>query len=185
MIGRMMRAVLRGLSLRRAIMMAALVATWCVLWGDVSPANVLSGALLAVFLTAPGLGGALSGGIRPVPLARLSWLVLVDLVKSTVQVAREILTPGDQSSESIVAVTIPPQARRHMLFFTAALTLTPGTVVVDVDVEAGTLYIHVLHDTDVAANQALVRRLAELTCAAFPVAAGGPTDLFDPAGEPT
>lgn len=185
MIGRLIRASMRGLSLRRVVMMAALVATWCVLWGDISAANVLSGALLAAALTTPGLGGALSGSIRPVPLVLLAWIVLVDLVKSTVGVAMEILTPGDRTSESIVAVTVPPEARRHMLFFTAAITLTPGTVVVDVDVDAGTLYVHLLHDTDVAANQADIQRLAELTCAAFPVAPDGPTDLFDTAGEPT
>lgn len=185
MITRLLRAVVRGVSLRRMIMMSALVVTWCVLWGDVSAANVLSGVLLAVVLTAPGLGGALSGGVRVVPLLQLSWVVLVDLVRSTVKVAREILTPGDQSSESIVAVSVPPQARRHMLFFTAAITLTPGTVVVDVDVDAGTLFVHLLHDTGAAANRAHVQRLAELTCAAFPIAGDGSSDLFDAAGEPT
>ena len=171
MIGRGVRAVLAGMSPRRVVMIVSLVASWCVLWGTVSAANILSGALAALLVTAPGLGDALTGGVRPGPLLRLTWVVLVDLVRSTVAVAVEILSPGDHSSESIVAVTVPPEGRRHMLFYTAAITITPGTVVVDTDTEAGTLYIHLLHDTDVAATDAHVQRLAELTCRAFPPAA--------------
>ena len=63
--------------------------------------------------------------------------------------------------------------------------ITPRNRFVDTDVEAGTLYIHLLHDTDVAANQAHVQRLAELTCRAFPGAAGGPIAGVDIEGDPT
>lgn len=183
MIGRAVRMVLTGLSPRRTVMILSLVATWCVLWGAVSAANVLSGAVVALVVTAPGLGDPLPGGFRLVPLLRLSWVVLVDSVKSTVEVSGEILTPGDQSSESIVAITVPPRARRHMLFYTAAITLTPGTVVVDTDVEAGILYIHLLHDINVAAGEALVQRLAELACEAFPAATDGPLEPGRSAGD--
>jgi len=183
-IGRGVRAVLTGMSPRRVMMIVSLVASWCVLWGAVSAANILSGALVALLVTAPGLGDAVTGGIRLGPLLRLTWIVLVDLVRSTVVVAVEILTPGDHSSESIVAVTVPPDARRHMLFYTAAITITPGTVVADTDIEAGTLYIHLLHDTDVAATDAHVQRLAELARRAFPPGADhDPVPVADAVGD--
>lgn len=184
MIGRGVRAVLTGMSPRRVIMIVFLVASWCVLWGTVSAANILSGALVALVVTAPGLGDALTGGVRLGPLLQLTWLVFVDLVRSTVAVAVETLTPGDNSSESIVSFTVAPEARRHMLFYTAAITITPGTVVVDTDIEAGTLYIHLLHDTDVAANEAHVQRLAELACRAFPNGADdGPIHVAEAVGD--
>lgn len=172
MMSRILTAVFNGFPPRRIVMIGALTAAWCVLWGGLSAANLLSGALSALVVTATGLGGALPGGIRPVPLARLTWVVFVDLVRSTIEVAFEILTLKDDTSESVVAVSVPPEARRHMLFYTAAITLTPGTVVVDTDVDTGTLYIHLLHDTDVAATFAHVARLAELACLAFPLANG-------------
>ena len=159
-----------GFTLRRVAMIGVLVASWCVLWGSLSAANVISGTLLALAVSSPGLGDALPGGVRPVPLAHLTWLIFVDLTRSTIKVASEVLSPSDHTSESIVAVTIPPEGRRHMLLYTAAVTLTPGTVVVDVDMDAGTLYVHLLHDANVSANGTHIQRLAELASRAFPVA---------------
>ena len=170
---RIVAAVLSDFSLRRAAMAASLVGAWCVLWERLSVANVVSGILVSIIVTSPGLGGSLAGGVKPLPLARLLWLIFVDLVRSTVVVSRDILTPGNHTSESIVAVTVTPAARRHLLLFTAAITLTPGTVVVDADIEAGTLYVHLLHDTDVEANTAHIHRLAELASEAFPLSDNG------------
>lgn len=172
MITRIGAAVLSDFSLRRAAMAASLVGTWCVLWESVSVANLLSGGLVAIIVTAPGLGGALAGGVRLVPLMRLLLLIFVDLVRSTFAVSRKILSAGTDTSESIVSVTVAPDARRHLLLFTAAITLTPGTVVVDTDTEDGTLYVHLLHDIDAEANTAHIHRLAELSCQAFPTAGG-------------
>ncbi len=172
MIARPAAAVLTGFTVRRVTMILILTVVWCVLWERFSVANLLSGVLAALVVTTKGLGDPLLGGVRPVPLVRLTWVVFVDLVRSTTEVVFEIVTLKDRSSESVVAVAVPPEARRHMLFYTAAITLTPGTVVVDTDVDTGTLYIHLLHDTDVDATIAHVARLAELACLAFPVASG-------------
>ncbi len=168
MIRRLLTGIARPMVPRRVIMMAALVVAWCVLWGTVSAANLLSGLLVALLVTTPGLGGALDGGFRPKPFARLMWLILIDLMKSTIAVSYEILRLRGPASESIVAVTVPVEARRHLLLYTAAITLTPGTVVVDTDVDSGTLYVHLLDDADVAGSVAHVQRMAELAVRSFP-----------------
>ncbi len=168
-IGAVGRRLVTGFSPRRIIMAGALAVSWCIWWGAFSAANILAGVLCGLVVTAPGLGRALTGGVRLVPLLRLLWLIMIDLAKSTVRVSHEVLTPGNHTSESIVAVTVPLAARRHMLLYTAAITLTPGTVVVDTDMEAGTLYVHILHDDDAPANDAHVQAMADLAVAAFPV----------------
>ncbi len=158
----------RALTVRRAISVAALTAVWCGLWRDLSATNVLVGALIAMALTSPRFSTRGQGWVRPVPAVRLVWLVVVDLVISTVSVAREILTPTDRTNESIVAVTVPRAGRDHMLLLIVAITLTPGTAVVDAEPDTGTLYLHLLHDDRRASTVAHVEKLAGLACEALP-----------------
>lgn len=154
---------------RRLSTIAALTAMWCALWGEVSTANVLAGLIIAVGVVALGVGTPGRGGVRLAPLLQFIGLVLVDLVKSTVGVAYEILTPTDYTDESIVAVTLPLAARDHLLLLVTAITLTPGTAVVDTDPDTGVLYLHLLHDNRRAATLAHVEELTALACRALPV----------------
>ena len=94
--------------MKRLIMMVALVALWCALWQRVSIANVLSGTALAVAIFASGLGPAGRGGVRLVPLLKLLWVVVVDLVTSTLAVAREVIVPEDTTDETVIVVEIAP-----------------------------------------------------------------------------
>lgn len=156
-------------SSRQLLAGAALLVAWLALWGDVSVANVLSGLVVVALVRLLGVGGSDDRGtIRLVPLLRFGWMVLVDLVVSTVAVAWEILTPTDSTEEAIVAVTLPAGARRHLLLLIVSVTVTPGTAVVDADADRGVLYLHLLHCDRQDALTAHVNRLAELACAALP-----------------
>jgi multicomponent Na+:H+ antiporter subunit E len=102
------------------------------------------------------------------PLVQFVWLVAVDLVVSTVQVAWEILTPTDYTDEAIIAVDTRIDARSHFLMLVVAITVTPGTAVVDADVDTGRFYLHVLHAEKAPEIVRHVQRLAELACRALP-----------------
>ncbi len=97
------------------------------------------------------------------------WLVAVDLVVSTVQVAWEILTPTDYTDEAIIAVDTSVESRSHLLMLVVAITVTPGTAVIDSDVDTGRLYLHVLHAEKSDEIERHVRHLADLACRALPV----------------
>ena len=129
-------------SARRLLAGGALVLAWCVLWGDVSAANLLSGLLVVLLLGRLQVGPAVAGPVRLVPLVQFAWFVLVDLVVSTGAVAREILTPTDSTEEAIIAVVVPASARRHLLLLLIAITVTPGTAVVDTDGRRLVLELH-------------------------------------------
>lgn len=146
-----------------------LVAVWCALWGSVSVANVLSGVIVALLALAIAGAPEPSASLRLVPLAKLLWLVLVDLGASTVSVAREVATPGDQTSEAIVAVDVATSARRQWLLIVVAITLTPGTAVIEADRGQGRLELHLLHRDRGDAVVAHTHRLAALAAEAFPV----------------
>lgn len=154
---------------RRLFTMALLVAAWCALWGTVSVANVASGVLLAVAVTLFAGVDPDASGIRPWPLLQFGWLVGFDLVVSTAQVAWEILTPTDYTDEAIIAVDTPVGARSHLLMLVVAITVTPGTAVVDTDAETGRLYLHLLHADQEDEIRQHVDRLADLACRALPM----------------
>lgn len=154
---------------RRILTIAALTLAWCGMWQRVSVANVASGLVLAIAVLSIGVGTSGIGTVRIVPLIRLVSVVLVDLVKSTIDVAKEILTPNNTIKEAIVAVEIPAHAKQHFLLLIVAITLTPGTAVVDADPDTGTLYLHLLHYERTAEVKAHVYTLADLANQALPV----------------
>lgn len=154
---------------RRLATIGALTLVWCGLWGELSVGNVLAGLAIAVAVTAIGVGTPGTGGVRPWPLLRLIGLVLADLARSTIAVATEIVTPIDSTDESIIAVEVPISSRDHLLMLVVAVTLTPGTAVVDADPQSGTLYLHLLHDKRRDDTIAHVHQLARLACDALPI----------------
>lgn len=165
-----LRGSLRALlTPRRLLTVALLVAAWCALWGSVSVANVLSGTIVAVGATLFSGVDRNAGGLRIVPLLHFVWLVAVDLVVSTANVAWEILTPTDYTDEAIIAVDTDIAARAHFLMLVVAITVTPGTAVIDSDADTGRLYLHLLHAEKAPEIESHVRHLAELACRALPV----------------
>jgi multicomponent Na+:H+ antiporter subunit E len=165
-----LRGSLRALvTPRRLLTVALLVAAWCALWGAVSVANIASGTLVAVAATLFAGVDRNAGGLRIGPLLHFMWLVVVDLVVSTVQVAWEILTPTDYTDEAIIAVDTDIESRSHFLMLVVAITVTPGTAVIDTDADTGRLYLHVLHAEKAPEIDQHVRHLAQLACRALPV----------------
>ena len=156
-------------SLRRTISTLTLTAAWCFLWGDVSIANIASGLLISGFATSPKIHTPGRGTIRIGPLIQLGALIFKDLVLSTIEVARETLTPTDHTNESIIKVSLPLSSRNHFLLIASAITLTPGTAVIDTDADTGEVYIHLLHHRNRDATIDHVQRLAELASTAMPV----------------
>ena len=156
-------------TVRRAFTIVVLALAWCGLWRSLTLANLVVGVAIATAVTFSGLGTPGKGGIKLVPLAKLTGLVMVDLVTSTFDVAVEIVTPTDRTEEGIVAVRVPSSSREHLLLLIVAITLTPGTAVVDADPDTSTLYLHLLHIDRRESTVAHVEELARLACDALPV----------------
>lgn len=142
---------------------ALLTAVWCALWGEATVANVVSGVILASVLVVIGTLKTSSRTVRPLLLARFIGLVAVDLAKSTITVAGEVLTPADHTREAIIVVDPRPDPVEHRLLMVVAVTITPGTGVVDIDPDTGEIYLHLLHahkSDDVTAHVQQLNRLA-------------------------
>jgi multicomponent Na+:H+ antiporter subunit E len=147
---------------RHLVVVVLLTAVWVCLWGDVTIANIVGGVAVAIGCLVAVPLDAPTGDGRLRPLAALRYVVFFakELLVANVVVAVEVVTPGNRDNEGIVALPLAPSCSHTvMLVVVNSIGLTPGTVVVDIAEDPGTLYVHVLHLDD---HDESVRRLLEL-----------------------
>jgi multicomponent Na+:H+ antiporter subunit E len=152
----------------RAVRVAMLVAIWLALWSDVSAANVLSGLLLAgmiVLVFDTWRAGTVV--VRPVRVAKFALHFLVELVKASLVVARTVVTPQRRINTGIVAVPLRECSDALATLIADAISLTPGTLTLEVRREPPILIVHALDVRDVERVRADVRRLEVLAVEAF------------------
>ena len=148
------------------------VVLWLMLWADVSVANVLSGAVLAVavaVITRRTANVTDDDTVRISPFALLHFAghVLWQLVKSNLSLAWEIVTPTNTIATGTVDVPLRSAAPIVTMAVSNVITLTPGTVTLDVTSEPPTLTVGVLHLHHPDAIRAGVQRTEALAIKAF------------------
>ena len=150
----------------------ALAVLWVLLWGTASPANVLSGLLVAVLLVliVPGLRrprGAPRVRLRPIAIARLVGYMLVTTVRSNVELARDVLSPASRRHTAVVGVPLPACSDELLTLISNLLAISPGTMPIEIRWDPVVLYIHVLRLTDVEDVRRQVLHLTDLAVNAF------------------
>jgi multicomponent Na+:H+ antiporter subunit E len=152
----------------RAARVLLLVAIWLGLWSDVSAANVLSGLLVAgaIVLTFDTWhAGHLV--VRPIHVARFALYFLYKLVESSVVVARTVVSRSASVHTGIVTVPLQGCSDAVATLVADSISLTPGTLTLEVRRDPLTLYVHALDVRDVDRVQADVRTLEVLAVRAF------------------
>ncbi|WP_395245400.1 Na+/H+ antiporter subunit E [Agromyces sp. MMS24-K17] len=135
------RAVWRQLPL-----LVALVALWLLLWDHIDLITIVTGVILAVLVTRvlylpPVL---LSGRFNPWRGLLLGLRMMADVVVASLQVAFFAVNPRWQPVNSIIAVQLLTRSDLVTTLTAEAISVVPGTVVVDIDRERGLLYLHAL-----------------------------------------
>jgi len=148
----------------RLLPVSWLTLVWVMLWGTFSVANVLTGVVLALAVTAllPLPTVRLSGRLHVGAAILFALTFAVALVRASTQVAVLALRPGDSPRSSIVAVRLRSGSELHLAMTAQAISLTPGSLVVELDPRRSIIYAHVLDAPDdraVAAFRAYVRGL--------------------------
>ena len=67
---------------------------------------------------------------------------LWEVLKANLDVAYRVLHPGLPITPGIVKVTTALRSEMAMTFLANSITLTPGTMSVDIDADQGVLYVH-------------------------------------------
>jgi multicomponent K+:H+ antiporter subunit E len=142
----------------------ALFVLWLLLNQSLATGQVILGAVLA-------FGGALALTAleppavrlrRPRAIVELALLVLADIVRSNVAVARIILQPPLSNMRSgFIEIPLEMRAPYGLAALATIITSTPGTLWVGFDSATGVLTIHVLDLIDDAAWIGIIKRRYE------------------------
>jgi multicomponent Na+:H+ antiporter subunit E len=162
-------------SIRLPALIIWLTLVWAMLWGDLGLASLLSGLGIAVFVVLvarpTGVHGIQLTSFHPVSAVVFLVYFLVQLVKSNLQVAWEVITPRPHMNRAIISVPLHVSTDGLVTVVGNAITLTPGTLTVDVRRDdpdrPPVLYVHALHFTDVASLRRDILRLERLAVRAF------------------
>jgi multicomponent Na+:H+ antiporter subunit E len=134
-----------------------LALSWLVLNNSYTPADLIVGLLFGflvirvswrVFSEQPfSARQFFTFGTRRPLLMTWRWLRFmafgfVEIVKSSVAVARSVLSPNMNLRPGIVAIPLDVQSDEGITTLANLITLTPGTVSLDVSSDRKTLYIH-------------------------------------------
>lgn len=152
-----------------------LVTAWIALWGDATLANAISGALVAacVLLWFPTWRRG-TVVIRPVHAIRFALYFLYKLIESSLVVARTIITPRRRIHTGIVAIPLQGCSDGLATLIANTISLTPGTLTLEVRRDPLTLYVHALHVRDPDELRDAIGTLERLALRAF-----GPPELVE------
>lgn len=148
---------------------------WVFFWGEVTPANILGGVAVAavlvfVFPAAPEGPGS---SFRPAAAIRFLLHFMYKLVEANLILAWEVATPGNRIREGVIAVPVHVSSRGVVATVANAISLTPGTLTLEVNMERRLIYVHVLHLHDLEKVREDLHRFEELALRAF----GSPEEL--------
>lgn len=152
----------------RVVRVVWLTAVWVMLWDDLSVANVVSGVALGLAIVVT-FDTWRSGVVafRPVHAARFVAFFVYKLVEANLVVARTVIAPHGRVQRGIVAVPLHGCSDAVATLIADAITLTPGTMTLEVRREPLTLYVHALDTRDVEGVRRDVRSLEVLAVRAF------------------
>jgi multicomponent Na+:H+ antiporter subunit E len=123
-----------------------LALAWMALTGDWSPAAALFAAAFAWLLLrlARPLGGE---GFRAIRLRRLpgfAWFFLKELLAANLKVAAAVAAPRGRIRPAIVACPLTLDRDAEIALLANLITLTPGTLSLEVSRDRRTLYVHAM-----------------------------------------
>ncbi|MDM9620087.1 Na+/H+ antiporter subunit E [Rhizobium sp. S96] len=139
----------------RLLLNLLLAIAWAAVTGSVSLHNLLFGfalGALALFIVREPHGSARYVG-RPVAIAALALLFLRELVLSAWRVAMTVISPGMDIKPGIFAFPLTVESDFEITLLANMITLTPGTLSVDVSDDRRTLFVHALDCSDADATR--------------------------------
>ncbi len=142
---------------------------WTALAGSAEVAHLVVGFVLGymvLWVLRPLLGDSRYFEKLPL-LVRFAAFFAVELVLSNLRVAWDVVTPRARRRPGVVAVPLDATTDAEIAVLTGLITLTPGTLGLDVSPDRRTLYVHAMFVDDpdllrAELKQGFERRVLEL-----------------------
>jgi multicomponent Na+:H+ antiporter subunit E len=130
----------------RLVGLTGLIAVWVLLWGSLTWLTVVGGALVAVVVVAvfPLPPVTFAGRVRPGAVLTFTAFFLRDLVVASAQIAWLAVRPGEPPRSAVIAVPLRVPSDLILTLTAEALSLIPGSLIVEADRATGTLFVHVI-----------------------------------------
>ncbi|SEB38136.1 multisubunit sodium/proton antiporter, MrpE subunit [Paramicrobacterium humi] len=165
---------------------AGLVLLWMLLWGQFTWLSLLTGLILALGVSVVFYLPAVEMSIRINPWYTAVFLLrlLFDICRASVLVSWLVLKPRYEPSNAIMAIPLRTRSDLIMTWTAEAISIVPGSIVVDVDREVSVLYVHTI-DVHDDAEMAAFEREVLMTEKRITLALGTKADIARVrAGEP-
>ena len=143
---------------------------WALLTGKVSIGNLATGFVLgyvALTLLYPATGKKLSYFQKTMQFIRFALFFFKELIVSSVKVAIDVVKPLPLMRPGVIGIPLDVETDLEITMFANLISLTPGTLSLDVSPDRKTLYIHAMYvlnpdDLRREIKDGLERRLLEL-----------------------
>lgn len=128
-----------------------LAIAWVALTGSLTLTGLLTGFVLgtaAMWLVRPLFPRSRGYFARLYFWCRLVVMFIYELFVSSLSVAKDVLTPGQNSKPALLEVPISVTTDLQIALLSNLVSLTPGTLTLDVSEDRKTLYVHAMFASD-------------------------------------
>jgi multicomponent Na+:H+ antiporter subunit E len=127
-----------------------LAVAWTLLTGHISAENFIEGLIIGyiiLWISRSAFGA--SKYFRKIPKAiSFFFYFLKELIVANIKVAYDIITPTDYMKPGIIAIPLDAETDFEITLLANLITLTPGTLSLDVSSDKKVLYLHALYVDD-------------------------------------
>lgn len=127
-----------------------LAVTWALATGSLSERNLILGFFVGLIVL-QFVGTAVGDGRYAIRLWRflaLAGIFLRELLLSSVRVAASVVTPRLTMKPAVIAVPLDVTSDVEITLLANLITLTPGTLTIDVAADRSCLYVHAMYGGD-------------------------------------
>lgn len=124
-----------------------LAITWAAMTGAFTAANLATGFVfgyLALYLAQPVIGAS-SYFLKLRQVLGFVLFYLWELVLANLRVAHDVATPGFRMRPGVIAVPLDARTDGEITMLANLITMTPGTLSLDVSDDRSVLYVHVMY----------------------------------------
>jgi multicomponent Na+:H+ antiporter subunit E len=127
-----------------------LAVVWAAVTGNFSPESLVFGFVVGFLVLFFGgrVIGAANYGPRLVRALGLVVFFLWELILSNVRVAYDVLRPNLRLRPGVIAIPLDVYTDAEIVLLANLITVTPGSLSLDVSADRQTLYLHVMHFDD-------------------------------------
>lgn len=137
----------------------ALAFLWAALTGRITPANLAVGFVLGALVLAfvQRANGSPRYFVKLRQATGLALFFVWELILSNLRVAYDVVTPRHHMRPGVVAIPLDAETDAEITLLANLVTLTPGTLSLDVSVDRRFLYVHSMYIDDVETTRRRIK----------------------------